>query len=290
MGVTGQAQARPGVQVMPRERVKPWPVILGIVFVFLGTFGVAPELAVFLFPPQEIQPPADLEGGFAPLLAPMDVPAAAGGDASPSSALHWSLSSPGGQAQVAPSGMGAESSGGSDTSDASDAPASAAGYIPERLIIPSIGVDAPVEMVSHVEVEIEGEVYQQWQAPDSDAVGWHESSARIGVPGNTVFNGHHNIYGEVFRDLSQLEAGDLVFVSYGTGTRAYEVAAKMILKERSETLERRLENARWIQPTQDERLTLITCWPYSSNTHRVVVVATPLDPETYNRIGDPQVD
>jgi sortase A len=49
----------------------------------------------------------------------------------------------------------------------------------------------------------------------------------------------------------------------------------MILPERDQPIEVRLANARYIQPTDDERLTLITCWPYESNTHRVVVIAFP---------------
>lgn len=32
---------------------------------------------------------------------------------------------------------------------------------------------------------------------------------------------------------------------------------------------------RLLGPTYDERITLITCWPYVSNTHRAVVVAEP---------------
>lgn len=289
MAVMGPAKARPGNPAMGRERVKPWPVILGIVLVLLGAFGAAPELAALLLPPQEIQPSPDLEAGFAPLLEPIDDPAPAG-EMATAPGHPGAIDASSGQVQLEGSDVVAEGPAGGETQRASEAPVKIVGLVPERLIIPSIGVDAPVEAVNHVEVELEGELYQQWQAPDSDAVGWHENSARIGVPGNTVFNGHHNIYGEVFRRLSELEAGDLVFVSSGTETRAYQVAAKMILKERFEPLERRLDNARWIQPTQDERLTLITCWPYTSNTHRVVVVATPLDPETYNRIGHPQVD
>jgi sortase A len=39
--------------------------------------------------------------------------------------------------------------------------------------------------------------------------------------------------------------------------------------------EKRLENARWIGPFPDERLTLVTCWPYTNNTHRVIVIAKP---------------
>jgi sortase A len=38
----------------------------------------------------------------------------------------------------------------------------------------------------------------------------------------------------------------------------------------------RLENASWIAKTSDERLTLVTCWPYDTNTHRLVVVASPV--------------
>jgi len=58
----------------------------------------------------------------------------------------------------------------------------------------------------------------------------------------------------------------------------YAVTEKHILKEKGETAEVRLENARWIAPTSDERLTMVTCWPYTSNTHRLVVVARPISP------------
>ena len=37
----------------------------------------------------------------------------------------------------------------------------------------------------------------------------------------------------------------------------------------------REENGRWIQPSDDERLTLVTCWPADSNTHRLILVAVP---------------
>jgi sortase A len=54
----------------------------------------------------------------------------------------------------------------------------------------------------------------------------------------------------------------------------------MIVPERSATPEERLDNARWILPSNDERLTLITCWPYDSNSHRLILVAAPLPRET----------
>lgn len=37
----------------------------------------------------------------------------------------------------------------------------------------------------------------------------------------------------------------------------------------------RMDNARWILPSTDERLTLVTCWPAKSNTHRLIIVASP---------------
>jgi sortase (surface protein transpeptidase) len=36
-----------------------------------------------------------------------------------------------------------------------------------------------------------------------------------------------------------------------------------------------MENTAWIGPMDDERITLVTCWPETSNTHRLVVVAEP---------------
>jgi sortase A len=56
----------------------------------------------------------------------------------------------------------------------------------------------------------------------------------------------------------------------------YVVVFSAILEERNQPLDVRLANAEWIKQTEDERVTLITCWPYESNTHRVVVVAVPV--------------
>ncbi|HMQ55905.1 MAG TPA: sortase, partial [Anaerolineae bacterium] len=56
----------------------------------------------------------------------------------------------------------------------------------------------------------------------------------------------------------------------------YVVDFKTIVKEKGESVDVRRKNAQWIAPTNDERLTLVTCWPYTNNTHRVIVVAKPL--------------
>jgi sortase A len=151
------------------------------------------------------------------------------------------------------------------------------GLIPDRLVIPSIDLDAPVISVSYKEIKVGDQVYYQWLAPDQFAVGWQDPSTLLGLPGNTVLNGHHNAFGKVFKDLVRLDIGDVIIIYSGSQEFRYQVVAKMLLPERFVPLSTRMENARWIAPSTDERITLITCWPADSNTHRVVVVAFPID-------------
>ena len=73
-----------------------------------------------------------------------------------------------------------------------------------------------------------------------------------------------------------VEVGDTVTVYSGDKKYEYVVELKTIIKEKGEPPEVRRRNAQWIAPTDDERLTFVTCWPYTNNTHRVIVVAKPL--------------
>jgi LPXTG-site transpeptidase (sortase) family protein len=151
-----------------------------------------------------------------------------------------------------------------------------ASLVPTRLVIPSINLDAPVIEVGWEMQEVSGEVVSSWVVPDSFAAGWHTTSAAPGQIGNTTFNGHHNIRGEVFRDLVELQPGDEIAVYAGDTVYYYSVIERHILEEKGQPMEVRLQNARWIMPTEDERLTLVTCWPYTNNTHRLIVVALPM--------------
>jgi LPXTG-site transpeptidase (sortase) family protein len=154
------------------------------------------------------------------------------------------------------------------------------GLVPDRLAIPAIDLDAPIIPVSYKEIKAGKQIYYQWLAPDQNAVGWQDSSALLGLPGNTVLDGHHNEYGMVFKDLVKLNLGDYITIYSGSQDFHYQVVAKMLLPERFTSLSNRLENARWIENSTDERITLITCWPADSNTHRVVIVAFPVTART----------
>jgi sortase A len=125
------------------------------------------------------------------------------------------------------------------------------------------------------QIEYEGRPFFQWQVPYSREAGWHSDSARLGEAGNIVLNGHHNIYGEVFRYLVDLEIGDEIVLYGEDEAYTYTVQQQVLLPEYGESVEVRLANAAWMEPTTEPRLTLVTCWPYTGNTHRLIVVAVP---------------
>lgn len=144
---------------------------------------------------------------------------------------------------------------------------------PIRIIIPAIGLDAPVMRAKMLKVKVSGYIFDQWSAPEQPAAGWHPTSAVLGKVGNTVLNGHHNDFGEVFKHLVDLRSADTILVFSENSVFTYIVTNKLILQEVEVPLTERMQNSRWIAPTNDERLTLVTCWPYESNTHRLVIVA-----------------
>lgn len=147
---------------------------------------------------------------------------------------------------------------------------------PSQLTISKLKLDVPVEAVGLVPSTVAPGVLE-WGVPAYRAAGWLNTSAPLGQLGNTVLDGHHNVHGEVFRDLWTLQTGDGITLTGDGQTRQYRVSEVLILPERDQPLAVRLQNARYIQPTEDERLTLVTCWPYEDNSHRTVVIAFPVE-------------
>ncbi|MEM7031949.1 MAG: sortase [Chloroflexota bacterium] len=145
---------------------------------------------------------------------------------------------------------------------------------PTRIVASKIDLDSEIVPVGWQQQEIDGQLVSQWNVADF-AAGWHLNSAMPGQIGNIVLSGHHNIQGEVFRYIENLEAGDEITLYRHNEPFIYKVTDKLILKDRGESDDVRRANARWIGTFEDERLTLITCWPYNNNTHRLVVVAKP---------------
>ncbi|MGQ9683984.1 MAG: sortase [Anaerolineae bacterium] len=146
---------------------------------------------------------------------------------------------------------------------------------PTRIQAPAIGLDGPVVPVTYKIVQVGGKEATSWVVP-INAAGFHMGSAYPGEVGNTVISGHHNMGTEVFKRVIDLKVGDEIILWVGDKSFHYKVSETHLLQEAGATDEQRLANGRWIAPTQDERLTLVTCWPYSGNSHRVIVVALPV--------------
>lgn len=148
---------------------------------------------------------------------------------------------------------------------------------PDRLVIPAIDLDTAILDVGWEVVERGAQRTTEWQTADN-AAGRHLNSARPGEPGNVVLSGHHNTKGEVFRRISEQElaVGDAIYLYDAQGQRHTYLVSEVTepLLEVGASEAQRLANARYIQPTSDARVTLVTCWPYWTNTHRIVVVGT----------------
>ena len=176
-------------------------------------------------------------------------------------------------AHTAPARTGSAAS----PSDAEPMPVDVTALAPEpplRIIIPAIKLDAPIKPVELV-VSKDGRS-AEWTVPAGRASGWHDTTPRLGEPGNMVLNGHHNIRGRVFARVKDLEPLDQIILIGERRKVTYEIVERKLLLERGQPMSVRIENAQWIQPTEDTRLTLVTCWPPTDNSHRLIVIARPV--------------
>lgn len=146
---------------------------------------------------------------------------------------------------------------------------------PIRIVAPAIDLDGEVIPVGWKQVIQGGKTVSVWEVAGY-AAGWHRNSALPGEGGNIVLSGHHNIKGEIFRYIVDLNPGDEITLYADGRPYTYTVEARFVVRDKGMSEDKRRENARWIGPFPDERLTLVTCWPYTNNTHRVIVIAKPM--------------
>jgi sortase A len=138
---------------------------------------------------------------------------------------------------------------------------------PNRIVIPSISLDAKV-----VDVGIIVEDGKPVWETAAFAVGYHRGTALPGTRGNTVMAGHISSpvskRGEVFRRLPEVRIGDRVEVYAGERRVSYSVAEIKVVSPAAIEV---------MRPSDDARLTLITCWPDRDYSRRLVVIGTLLE-------------
>jgi hypothetical protein len=121
---------------------------------------------------------------------------------------------------------------------------------PDRLQIPSVGIDAAV-----VDLGV-GDDGQMEAPPAPDVVGWYRVSSRAGQPGNSVMSGHvdwgHNA--AVFWGLRNLRKGEPILVRGSDG-----VVHTYVVEWNESFPADAAPTDRIIGPSSNSVLTLITC-------------------------------
>lgn len=141
-----------------------------------------------------------------------------------------------------------------------------------RLVIDSIGVDAPIVFNVPAENDL---VYENLE----NGVVHYSSTARPGKPGAAVILGHSSAYpwyrgdyGAVFALLSKLKLGERFYVQYEDNRMfVYEVSGSVIFNpfvkdDKSNQLEQ-------MEQAEESSIILVSCYPVGTNYRRIAVQA-----------------
>ncbi|HMQ52516.1 MAG TPA: sortase [Anaerolineae bacterium] len=157
--------------------------------------------------------------------------------------------------------------------------ASFPGSPPRRIVSPAIELDAPVVEMGWRVVARDEQLVSEWNMPEQEAA-WHKNSAWPGQGSNVVISGHNaSAGGQVFARLDDLQLGDEITLWTDLDqSQPYQVIEKNVVRTFAMSAEAKEYLLTITQPTDHEQLTLITCWPSWSNTHRLIVIAQPKAP------------
>lgn len=125
------------------------------------------------------------------------------------------------------------------------------GSQPYRMVIESIGVDAPVQTLGLDENALP-------QVPTGDnareVVAWYDFSAQPGTGSNAVFVGHGNYFGSaVFRDIELLAPGDIIALSGDDGVRLIYTTTEVLFLDPGDP-----DSLKVMQATDQDMITVIT--------------------------------
>lgn len=142
---------------------------------------------------------------------------------------------------------------GAGASHESEGPAAETGM---RMVIPAIGVDAPVTMRKMGSDGVMGAPNGRFDVVWYDFSAWPGMGGSPGSSGNAIFSGHvdyHPNYEAVFWDLRQIGAGDIIEVHLPGGSLArYSV-------QWSQTIGGGADFGPFAQDTGESTITVVTC-------------------------------
>jgi sortase A len=131
------------------------------------------------------------------------------------------------------------------------------------LKIPKINVTAPI--LQNVDPANKSDYDEKL----ADGVALMPKMALPGEKGNIFIYGHssaveHSSYEEIFAHLNDLNTNDEIDIKYNNRDFSYKVVSKKIVDKNDLSV---------LDPTPDETLNLMTCWPIGTNNQRLIISA-----------------
>jgi LPXTG-site transpeptidase (sortase) family protein len=148
-----------------------------------------------------------------------------------------------------------------------------------RIVAPAIGLDKKViEVGWTIEQQADGQQVAIWDV-DKYRVGHHQGTSNPGGGGNIVLAGHSGGRAYPFNDIFYLKPGDSIELYSNNQLYQYTVTDHILVDEVGQPLEKRLENARYIESTGEEVVTMVACWPLTGPDkfkQRIIIRAKPV--------------
>ncbi len=148
-----------------------------------------------------------------------------------------------------------------------------------RIVVPQIALDKKVIEVGWTVQNIDGQEVAIWDV-DKYRVGHHQGTANPGDGGNIVLAGHSGGKAYPFNDIFYLKPGDMIELYSNGQAFEYHVSDHILVDEVGQPIEKRLENARYIEPTDEEVVTMVACWPLTGPNkfnQRIIIRAKPVN-------------
>jgi sortase A len=144
-----------------------------------------------------------------------------------------------------------------------------------RISIPAIQLNSKIIELFPTEKRFVGSESNFMWKPAAFAVGHYETSGNPSEGGNIILAGHNNTLGEVFRDLNKLIPGDEIILFTDIEEFHYLVEGKYLIPYLGVEKEGDVQLQLYAAPQPTEMVTLISCWPYATNSHRIIIRAVP---------------
>jgi LPXTG-site transpeptidase (sortase) family protein len=128
------------------------------------------------------------------------------------------------------------------------------------LVIPSIGVNAPIVLSGNIDESLIQKDLEK------GVVRYGNSNVILGH--SSAYPWYKGNYGSVFSLLNKLQIGDEIYIYSNNKKYSYKVSEKQINSPKNISLQ---------ETTEDSAIYLVSCWPINTNWKRIAIKAIAID-------------